>query len=184
MANYYNILDATSGEVVQVVQADSEIEAIRQSDYTLPSHQARLKVDSSTVWFKVFRSRSEWADDNKPWTISGRTGSQLSRYGKSQNGGDFATKDEAIAAGRQRGWILVDNWQQAQDQYAPYQQELYVKADRRREARTGTYEIRVQVGTERGKPIYVTRYAKNNNLVRQVMDLLANYDEFGVVQDD
>lgn len=143
-----------------------------------------LEIDNNTVWFKVYKSRSDYGSPDTPWDIRSAKGSELGKYGRKMYGGSFATKDEAITAGLDQGWILIDTWDDAIKQYAPYQKTLMERSDQRRAAIEGTFEVRFEVGkNDKGRAQYVSRYLSPTR-AQALLESLSNYNEFGVVQDD
>lgn len=131
-------------------------------------------VDEDTVWFRVSRvaGRSD-AATNEAWMISRRTPATLGAARPAGWwGGDYPTKDAAIAHGEAQGWIHVLSWAQAKEQAKPLRAAQQERAARARCAREGLVQVRIG-GTDR----WVTPAIKDSLLL-----LLRTDDPDGVVR--
>jgi hypothetical protein len=101
-----------------------------------------MDVSYQTEWAKVEKTKSRYADTNKPWQVMTRNYGQL--YG-SRSGwdGDFATKAEALAHVSDKGYVLVSSWKEANAQSHPLRQAQIAGSDRARAAREGLTLIRI-----------------------------------------
>lgn len=132
-------------------------------------------VDRNTVWFRVSRvvGRSD-AATNGAWMISRRTPANLlDSRPHGWWGGDFAAKDEAIAHGEAKGWVLVANWAQAKAQAQPYWAEQQAGAARSQAAREGLVQVRVDS---------VVRWV-TPAIAESLLLLLRTDDEYGTVRE-
>lgn len=100
------------------------------------------EVSYQTEWAKVEKTRSRYADTDKPWQVMTRNYGQLydSRSGWA---GDFATKAEALAHVSDKGYVLVASWKEANAQSQDLRRAQREGADRTRAAREGLTLVKI-----------------------------------------
>jgi len=130
-------------------------------------------------WFKVDRDRSTYAEPTRPWNLAWKTMRNLYSSGRREvSVRSYPTKEEAIAAGLEMGYVQVKDWKEAIVLARPHLNAQNEARDRANDARKGHELLRIPIEGGRFALRYVTL-----ERAQAILDDLGLGDEYGVVRD-
>lgn len=142
-----------------------------------------MEITRNSTWAKVSKTRSSWADKDKPWQVLTRSYRHL--YGRGSRGtgysGDFATKAEALAYVAERGWVLVESWDEGYKMTASLRAEDHAASDRARDAQQGKRQVTIVRGGDDPKRKVDYFYLSPERADALIAEFAAVADKYRVV---